>query len=236
MKRGFTLAEVKKKFPRLRVRGYKAFTFAEILIILGVIGVIAAMTMPVLVSKIQQHILINKWRKAYNDINRAYTMVQAKEDLSGYYNCTENYCFQPVINLIVNEYVTKKSKGRVSSVTDRNKIVNYKTILGAEMNVNNIMHAGYEINDTLMYFWTYTPNGMSVWVDVNGYKKPNVLGKDLLVLNIYKNKITPYGQGETEDWCSGYGSQFNMQHKNLQPVSNKYYAGIGCSYKYLYDN
>ena len=99
----------------------QGFTLAEVLITLGIIGVVAAVTMPVLNSKIQQHILINKWKKAYSDINKAYMLVQAEEDLSSYYNCSEAYCFDPVIQKIIQKYksITKNEAIASEMVSER---------------------------------------------------------------------------------------------------------------------
>jgi hypothetical protein len=50
----------------------KAFTLAEILITLGVIGVVTAMTIPTLITKIQNRQNIVKWRKEYSIVNQAF--------------------------------------------------------------------------------------------------------------------------------------------------------------------
>ncbi len=43
----------------------KAFTLAEVLITLGVIGVVAAMTMPSLVANYQKKVWVNQLKKLY---------------------------------------------------------------------------------------------------------------------------------------------------------------------------
>jgi prepilin-type N-terminal cleavage/methylation domain-containing protein len=44
----------------------KGFTLAEILITLAIIGVVAALTLPVLVKKYQKHQMIVQLKKAYS--------------------------------------------------------------------------------------------------------------------------------------------------------------------------
>ena len=65
------------KFPRplrerVRERGQKcAFTLAEVLITLGIIGVVAAMTMPTLINNIKYHSYDNAKRKVLNSVGEA---------------------------------------------------------------------------------------------------------------------------------------------------------------------
>ncbi len=56
----------------------KAFTLAEVLITLGVIGIVAAMTIPVLFSNINNAKFRNQYKKAISTLNQAGLMAQAK--------------------------------------------------------------------------------------------------------------------------------------------------------------
>ena len=53
---------------RVGERGCKAFTLAEVLITLGVIGVVAAMTMPTVIKKYQEQVTVNKVKKIYSTL------------------------------------------------------------------------------------------------------------------------------------------------------------------------
>ena len=57
-----------------------AFTMAEVLITLGVIGIVVAMTLPTLINKIQGYVLQTQFKKAYNMISVA--LVKMKADYS----------------------------------------------------------------------------------------------------------------------------------------------------------
>lgn len=56
----------------------KGFTLAEVLITLGVIGVVAAMTLPVLVQKYTDYKNIVAWRKSYSVIQNAFNSTIAE--------------------------------------------------------------------------------------------------------------------------------------------------------------
>ena len=77
-------------WERDRVRGKKiAFTLAEVLITLGIIGVVAAMTMPVLIQKYQNIVLENQFKKSYSMLSQALNKIYVDNDMSipvCYYN------------------------------------------------------------------------------------------------------------------------------------------------------
>ena len=54
-----------------------AFTLAEVLITLGIIGVVAAMTIPSIVAKYQKMVTATRVKAFYSKINQAYTMSYA---------------------------------------------------------------------------------------------------------------------------------------------------------------
>lgn len=50
---------------------HKAFTLAEVLIVLGIIGVVAAMTIPVLMSKYRANVAVTRLQKFYTTMQQA---------------------------------------------------------------------------------------------------------------------------------------------------------------------
>lgn len=54
------------------------FTLAEVLITLGIIGVVAAMTMPALIQKHRKQIVETRLQKFYSSINQAIQMAEVK--------------------------------------------------------------------------------------------------------------------------------------------------------------
>ncbi len=57
----------------------KAFTLAEVLITIGIIGLVAAMTLPSLINKINDKQNIAKWKKEYSVISNAFSLALAKD-------------------------------------------------------------------------------------------------------------------------------------------------------------
>ena len=57
----------------------KGFTLAEVLITLGIIGIVAAMTMPVLIEKVNHKIVVNRLKKMYSTLSQAMLYTVAKD-------------------------------------------------------------------------------------------------------------------------------------------------------------
>ena len=62
----------------VRGAGEAAFTLAEVLITLGIIGVVAAITIPTLVQNYRQHVVETRLQKFYTTFNQAITMAEAQ--------------------------------------------------------------------------------------------------------------------------------------------------------------
>ena len=56
----------------------KAFTLAEVLITLGIIGVVAAMTLSAVVQKYRNHVVETRLQKFYTTFNQAIKMAEVK--------------------------------------------------------------------------------------------------------------------------------------------------------------
>lgn len=54
----------------------KAFTLAEVLITLGIIGIVAAMTMPTVITNYKRHVAETKLQKFYSVINNTMKMIE----------------------------------------------------------------------------------------------------------------------------------------------------------------
>ena len=71
---GNLFGTLSSKFAYSDRRPFAAFTMAEVLITLGVIGIVAAMTIPNLVKKWEERAIIGKYKKMYSTLANAYNM------------------------------------------------------------------------------------------------------------------------------------------------------------------
>lgn len=59
----------------MKLKNRKAFTMAEVLITLGIIGIIAAMTIPNLMGRFREKEYVNRLLKAYSTLSQAYQLM-----------------------------------------------------------------------------------------------------------------------------------------------------------------
>ncbi len=82
IKFGFTLAEGATHVGMPPTKAKLAFTLAEVLITLGIIGVVAALTIPSLMSKYHRMTVETKLKKFYSTMNQAIKL--SEEDNDGF--------------------------------------------------------------------------------------------------------------------------------------------------------
>ena len=156
------------------------FTLAEVLITLGIIGVVAAMTMPTLMNSTQGAQYKAAYKKALSAISQGVTLNVAL-DGSDFYDATEGTAgavtdgtIAGILNSRMNivRYTTEENKGY--------KIMNGSTELAAG-NSNTALF----FNDGSVFVFTGTEKGCTKdragvtnhickgYIDVNGAKGPN---------------------------------------------------------------
>lgn len=223
----------------------KAFTLAEVLITLGVIGVVAAMTIPVLMNNIQDAQLKTAWKKEYSVFNSAQQRIMGENGSTmlsyaagtGTYPDNSRNAFLNYISYIKKcDYqqalgncwhqtgVVTYLDGTKDASTETDGVWDWAHTAGA------ILKDGtYVIFSTTDENCTWTSNGAThnicsaITVDVNGAKPPNVIGKDVYEMYITVNSVKPYGAGQTDT--------------NLRSHCNKSLAStfnFDCSAMYLY--
>jgi len=102
----------------------KGFTLAEVLITLGIIGVVTAITMPILISNHQKIVTETRLKKFYSAFNQAIQhSVPDNGDFTGWEEYFANY-----------SYDLKDENGKVMNVTERNDFI-FKKYIASYMNI-----------------------------------------------------------------------------------------------------
>ena len=96
----------KKIKPATHRRLRCAFTLAEVLITLGVIGIVAALTLPTLVANYRNKVLLNQAKNSYSKLANALTMVRVH---NGYDNF-EDFLHKDLTNDQMLEIIVKELK------------------------------------------------------------------------------------------------------------------------------
>lgn len=177
------------------------FTLAEVLITLGIIGVVAAMTMPTVINKVNDKVLESQSKKAQTILANGIKMIMANEDVTSVANSSLSQCSTE--QCVANElHKVFKIVGDVPVDEAENKD-EYKFTNG-----------NFPIwTDSNMYYSFVTPDGMFFGIkkfepgassftfvaDLNGRKNPNTGAKDLC-------KYTVSSTGTLVDSCSSMAS------------------------------
>lgn len=170
------------------------FTLAEILITLGIVGVIAAMTLPTLINNAAEKELKTAYKQAYADMANA-VILTSSEQLFLPRNGT---IFDWAPN--VSNFITLSAKFKIqkSCLYDANPYGCWKQITTSQE--SDQVHAGCpSFIDASGRSWLN--ENMAIFVDVNGFKGPNIYGKDRWPL--YLNDRLP-GSAYGFNW-TGYG-------------------------------
>lgn len=235
---------MQNRYNNLMVKDMKyikfAFTLAEVLIVLGVVGIVAAVTIPTLIKNTQDAEFKSAWKKEFSVISQAFSMI--KNDNGGSFQslCTGNYtnagnnCLLTTFSDYLKFTKTCNAPSYQGCWHSNNAFywLNNSPALSSHFLANQ--GAGAILNDgTLMYFINSSSTcetstyGIStcggIMVDVNGFKPPNTVGRDIFGMHILSDKIVPFGvAGDT------YATTILVNCISTGP-------GGGCSAKYLYD-
>lgn len=163
------------------------FTLAEVLITLGIIGIVAAMTLPSVVNKYRAKVLETGLKKSYANLQNAYMLTKSSlgvpnlRDTYGYYDEEKGYIYTSEF------YNELKKQLRVLKEVDFYPIKNYNgtkimtTNDGMDMpQALNILadgsSFGFHLNNSAKFRF---------WVDTNGpYKGPNRYGFDIFEFQV----------------------------------------------------
>lgn len=180
-----------------------AFTLAEVLITLGIIGVVAAMTMPSLIQNYQEKATVTKLKKCYSLVSQAYVSILNDEGGSDTLQAGDDLEMMEKFGKYLKYQKTcGRNKGCFPNVT-------YKSVTG-----NGYSKWEYDTTDrsrailtdgTLIMFnksvITENENYIyaQIYVDINGFKGPNQLGRDFFYFYINPEKIVPAGAKALEE-------------------------------------
>ena len=185
-----------------------AFTLAETLITLGIIGVVAAMTIPNLITEHQKRATVTKLQRAISVINQAYRLAyddvgeaSAEEAFNMGSEEYFNTYWAPYIKVLTycSSYkVCGYDSNNPFKIANGNKVTfaivdgNYKTTF---LSMDGFAY--------LVYIGGGAPNYVKdtkIIVDINGSAGPNRLGRDVFLLN---REVDDEKGGYVQTYCYG---------------------------------
>src|SRR5574344_1751996 len=210
-------------------RGVKAaFTLAEVLIVLSIIGVVAAFTIPTLMTKVQNHEYVVGLKKFYTTQMDGWSRLLADDGVD---QLGDTSVFQSMIEDDDNYYCELADANITKCKPFFNNLKKYfkfDVVKAPSYQIYQLNGAKYAYNDytgnTALAFadgsvmfdgnfqkFFFKPTATrtaqiaaggghmysfqgAFWIDVNGFKKPNTMGRDIFLFELSKDsKLYPYG-------------------------------------------
>ncbi len=207
----------------------QAFTLAEVLVTLGIIGVIAAFTLPSVITSTREKTATAQLKKTYSALQQAFLSAQEKygniadwgismEENGGGEQVLLNY-FAPFMQKVKT---CKNGYGCFPNVTYKNidgtNYVNWNILSGRSA---MILSDGTMVMFNASSAKDYSKYGQ-IYVDINGAKPPNQVGIDFFYFYLFDNAIVPAGAPRY------YGDEFFVE----KCIKN---AGFGCAAWVIYN-
>lgn len=200
---------------------YPGFTLAEVLITLGIIGVVAAMTIPALMQNIQDRQFKEAAKEAYSKASQAVQLMKNDNggDLSYYYSTYK--AFKPDF---MKYFKVAQDCGDNTCVPYTTSSTIYKTFIGVGAYTWTMANGQFITTDGM--FWGVENEGtgtIRITVDINGYQKsPNVFGRDVFIFELVNDVLLPEGSTGTVYSNNTYNGGYCKRSK----VEND--SGISC--------
>ena len=215
-----------------------AFTLAEILITLGIIGVVAAMTMPVIIQNTRGKALQAQLKKAYSVLSQAtqqFITDEAQIPNPQNFADPENQFFKPLAKYFNGGSYCSKSD--CQDIYDK-IISSYKNypknnVLNGTGSMENCLDDGFIMtNDAMLIVFDRGTCGVDRFlftIDVNGYNKPpNALGHDFFVFEINPETGAVMPEG-------GVGTKYDNDNTRCSIKNSHGVSGTACTSKALID-
>lgn len=181
-----------------------AFTLAEVLITLGIIGIIAALTIPGLLTKCKEMQYRTAYKKVYSSLNQAIKYAQEDDGVDLTLNAkfideayTGDFNIGEIFKFISKYYNAKTTcfdnnadKCWVCEGGESGCTSSCEGATGAPdwQGCRKSSYAFIDANGVAYYL--YKNSEFPILIDVNGSRKPNQLGRDRFVLK-FGNSLSP---------------------------------------------
>ena len=190
-----------------------AFTLAEILITLGIIGVVAALTISNVIQDYQKKQTVVQLRKVYNDINNAVKLSEIDNGPMSQWDYVQTTCsnYECLTPFLEKYYLPFFKDAQLLKWSD---IPNYSMKAHGYSPPDSYIRLN---SGVLLKFSSNIPSGY-IWIraDINGEKGPNIVGRDIFVFDAYR-----YAEDLQVDGAQVYRIKFwNNQYSNKDALTS----------------
>lgn len=175
----------------------KAFTLAEVLITLVIVGIIAALTLPTLIIKNQKEETAIKLKKAYSTLANAANLAISAEGPMETWELGANSDPQAAEDFADTYLIPYLSVAKnCGTQTTGECEINYKYLNDASYSTLDSSNTRLFLNDGTLIYGYVLKDGSGerfvIRIDINGKKSPNMSGRDIFAFNYWANSSVNY--------------------------------------------
>lgn len=162
-----------------------AFTLAEVIIVIGIVGIVAEMTVPTLMNNVETQVYKIAYKKAYSTLLQALNQANADNLLTAAAvpPNTRPTSFDNNFLTLMSEFKTAKQCTSGADNADCWDASGEK--YGLNYSAGYPRASEYAFIDASGMAWSqYYSGSLLVFVDTNGFNKPNQWGKDRFALRV----------------------------------------------------
>ncbi len=191
----------------------KAFTLAETLITIAIIGVVAALTLPTLISKYQKTVLVNQLKASYSVLSQGFKRMYVEEGVD---KITDLLPFGGGRADLAREYanLTQDLVSKYFKIAREYRYDEYGEYtysgIGEYGSKQKYSRSFVLANGAIVYIYQST-----LYVDVNGLKGPNQIARDFFQFSLKADgTLQPVNLGGQRNWigreADGFGGYINL--------------------------
>ena len=188
-----------KDFDKLNLANYYAsaayaFTLAEVLITIGVIGIVAAIAIPSLINHYNDKVLETRYQRSKNILINGYKLMMSKEQVFDMKDLSVMKCGQD-IDCIINAHKEVFKMMRDSSSPDISEAFASDYTIPGEPEKQDFSSMAsqmptFQTTDGMSYMGMPQQDGsMILYADLNGKNKPNTAGEDFFIFSVSGNGV-----------------------------------------------
>ena len=187
--------------PPYGLKRNAAFTLAEVLITLGIIGIVAALTLPTLISNHKKQVYVTQLKKAYAVLNQGFKKYMVDNDcIDDIQGCGfewtggyDNFVVPIKQGFEVIDYDERLSNSNFTKDFAKYKVSESLNPVKYDSDYGRSAYYIFLLKDGSNFLATVSYIGYLITYDINGKKGPNIYGRDIFEFALLENgSVVPW--------------------------------------------
>lgn len=205
------------------------FSLAEIIFALAIVGIVAAVSIPFVINDIHKKIYAAKLKSSYNELKSVVrsimldnkgsfvNVIYSSNDIMNLF-CNKMDCIKKCYEWQDNGNCFTVDPSKWKNLQGDNGWVNFYGDSHSRFILSNGAQLSARIMSTNCTSSAFKKNGVNVqcayiYIDINGFKSPNRMGRDIFGFYIARDGLYPHGMPGSHvygysTYCNGSGTNF----------------------------